>query len=463
MAKKITAGRGAEMIDRRQGIEHMTIQNEGQPRGMSKPTRRPFQGMSSENWINLAIAGLLVFYLAQFAVDIAWNITCGHVGVDFCTYWSAGQIANRFGFSAVYNPTLLSQVENSIFPKSADPALFVYSAFAYLPVFILVFQPFALLTPEAGYWLWTILNLAILIWYIRFFSSKMTGKSVPIRLLMLVLVSLPVFSNVFYGQVEVWLTVCVGEFMRSSLDHKPFRAGLWLGGLLLKPQALILIGLILLLHRSLKELMGLVSTSGGLLAVSWLMVGSKPEGLTLLLQSWLQSGQGMAYTGTESMMNWRMLGLYISKFTNPWLGYGLAVAAMLATAVLVLRIWRRPFHPDPILFTVSALGIFSATDLVAWHSHVHMAMILIPALIYLRLKNQLPQAILDGWTLMPALLYIAVVIPENLMRFKILPLSYISLVYFMRGAGEFGANIYLLWWAIKCTRLSGQSEAMARA
>ena len=75
----------------------------------------------------------------------------------------------------------------------------------------------------------------------------------------MLLISLPVFLNLFTGQVNVWLVVCVGEFMRASISGREFRSGLWLGGLLLKPQALLLLAAGLLMRRRARILAGTCS------------------------------------------------------------------------------------------------------------------------------------------------------------------------------------------------------------
>ncbi len=432
---------------------------EGNPKDMSNPTKRPFQGMTSEKWINLAIAGLLVFYLAQFGVDMLWKITCGHIGVDFCDYWSAGKVANRLGYPSVYNLNNLGEVEKSIFPGTANPSLFIITPFPYLPVFVPLFQLFSLLPPVVGFWIWNAISTAIFIWYLVFLSRRLTGKPLPIRLGVFLFASPPVYLNIFYGQVDVWMVICVGEFMRAYLDQKPLRAGLWLAGLMIKPQVLVLVGLILLIQRSVKVLWGLISGTAVLLAGSFLMLGS--AGFLQMMQLWLIYAQGIPSNGVEAMMNWRMLGLHLGRLVQPWLGTGIEAVGMLATVAIALYAWRKPFSINAGDLSIAVLGILSATNLVAWHSHVHVAMMLIPALIYLRQENILPQKAFDWWVLLPALLYIAGLFPENLIKFNILPTSAMYAVYWMRGAGEFGLNIYLLGWAVSQTRPARQREAVA--
>ena len=52
------------------------------------------------------------------------------------------------------------------------------------------------------------------------------------------LISYPVHINLYYGQVEVFLVICVGEFIRSAVNKKPILSGIWLGGLLLNHKCL---------------------------------------------------------------------------------------------------------------------------------------------------------------------------------------------------------------------------------
>jgi len=116
------------------------------------------------------------------------------------------------------------------------------------PLFAVFFIPFKYLSKvnlQVSYWIWTSINLVALIGYLVFFLRKIfpqdkTAAS-PWKFLIPVLLSFPVFNNLINGQVEVFTLICAGEFVRNSLDKKPFLSGVWLGGLLIKPQLLILI------------------------------------------------------------------------------------------------------------------------------------------------------------------------------------------------------------------------------
>ena len=79
------------------------------------------------------------------------------------------------------------------------------------------------------FWVYSAISLAAIILYLWFFAKKMGsggGKNISTGMLvMLMLVSYPVFQNLFWGQVEVVLLICPGEFLRNAAGKKPLLAG----------------------------------------------------------------------------------------------------------------------------------------------------------------------------------------------------------------------------------------------
>lgn len=413
---------------------------------MSSIRNLPFQKLTSTGWQNLALAGISVFYLFQIGFDLFWHNTCGHLAIDFCAFWSAGHVANVDGYPAIYNLDLLRQIQLNLFPNLLNLSNFNLSPVAYLPVFIIPFQWLAYIDPLPGYFIWTMINLIILVVYLRFLYQKMIGRPLPIRLLVLFIICLPVYWNLFNGQVEVWLLICIGEFMRATLSGKPFKAGLWLGGLLIKPQVLILIVLALLFQRAGKILTGFITSSVVILGVSWFMIGL--NGFQHLIDLWLGFSNGLPTNDVEIMMNWRMVGLHLSFLTSPTVGWIVIGLGLTATLLAVIYIWDRQIEPGSGSFVIASLGLLAATNLFAWHSHIHMAMILIPPLIYLKGQNLLPDKLLNYWVYLPAAIYIGVFLIASLIATAVLPATLNGALNFLRGASEFGLNIYLLIWTM---------------
>jgi hypothetical protein len=279
----------------------------------------------------------------------------------------------------------------------------------------------------------------------------MRTKPISSRLVLMILASLPVFLNIFAGQVGVWLAICIGEFLRAARDHRPLRAGFWLGGLLIKPQVLILLVPILALQRSRRILAGLVACTLILGLTSIALVGS--NGLFQMLQLWIAYAGSQAHIWIEGMMNWRMLGFHLSALTAPWMGYGIALTGMALTLFMAVRAWRRPVDMQSPQMPVAVLGILAATTVFTWHSQINTAMILIPPMVYLLQSRALPRKALVFWVFLPALAFIPVVFaPGLLATLKVASPDDGRFLYFFIGASQFAVDIYLFWWALRASR-----------
>jgi hypothetical protein len=409
----------------------------------------PFRNMTPEAWQNLALLAIAIFYIAQFGLDVLWHNMCGHLASDYCAFWSAGHIANVYGYARVYDINLLGQIEASISPRPAGYAIATLPI-PYLPIFFIPFQLLTNLPPLASYAVWTLINLAAFVWYLRFFIPKTTGQQLPQALVAVSLISLPVYLNFFEGQVNLWLLVCAGEAVRASMAGREWRAGLWLAGLLLKPQLLLLIVPVLALRGVWKLIGGLAVASLGALVASWLMIGA--NGIRALLGPWLGYTQGIPSSNVSVMMNWRMLGTTAAAITSPLLGWVIIAGGSLATFVAVIHLWRSRIDPQAEAYPVVWLGLLAATTLFAWHSHVHTAVILLPLLLYLTVRETLPRHVLRLWLILPAALYVASFIAGAAVQAGLLPADANTLVNFARGAGQFGMSLYLLIWAIQEVR-----------
>jgi Glycosyltransferase family 87 len=416
--------------------------------GSMKRTRIPFGTLTGSEWQNLAISALLALYVIQVALDAIWGNIFSHLSIDFASFWSAGYIANHFGYVQVYDLDLMQRVQAPLWPGTAGAAAgFQVVPTPYLPLFLIAFQPFALLRPILASWIWMALNLLATVFYLRYFARRVSGRGLPPRLLAMLLVSVPVFSNIFVGQVNAWLMICIGQYMLAAERGKPFRAGLWLGGLLLKPQCLVLIVPALVLRRSTRIIAGLSTTSVAVAAASLAMVGS--AGLTQIARLWLGYAGGIATNYPELMMNWRMIGLLIAQFGARSIAASITVIGMALTALAALYMWPNSASEDPSRFSLALVGTFAATGLVAWHSHVHMAMILLPPLLYVYLKHRaaLGQT-LEWWVFLPAAFYVARLMLASLVRTDTLHMGGGELD-FLAGSGLFAMNLYLLLFALR--------------
>jgi hypothetical protein len=251
--------------------------------------------------------------------------------------------------------------------------------------------------------------------------------------------------------VNLWLMVCAGEFLLAALSGARFRAGLWLAGLLLKPQALVLIVLAVLIQRWIKTALGMLVGGTAILGGSWLLAGTDAH--LRLVQLWLGYTAGLPTNDPQLMMNWRMIGFHLEGILGPSWAAILVVIGMLATATASLVICAMPLGADRERTATALLGLFAATALVAWHAHVHMAMLLIPPLlIVVHQQPRSADSVFRWWVLFPAGLYVLRIILAAIMRIGGVGGGAYSLLDLLAGIGLFSMNLILLGWAIDRSR-----------
>jgi len=411
----------------------------------------PFSNLSFEEWQNLAMLGVLVMYLIMIGRILILNQPLCQVEVvagDYCAYWSGGKVANTFGYSKVYDLKLLSQYQATY--ASDNHATFAVLPLPYLPIFIVPFQLLSFLDVASGFWVWTLINLLAFVAYFRFFYKDITGSSMPIRLTILFVLSFQLFFNLYVGQLNIWLAIFSGEFVRLSLSGKNFRAGVWLGGLLLKPQLLIIIIPLIMIKRWKSVFVGFCFSSFFILLISFGLAGA--EGFASFFSLLVGHAQNVTPTGTEIMMNWRMLGLNLSLLLNPVIGWLAALTGSLITIASIVYIWKIAVDTRPEIYALGLLATFAATGALTWHAHLSMALVLVAPILYLYARKQFSKQLLAGWIFMPALVWFIKYMGGALIALKIMPFGVNILINFLYGLCGLALNLVLLFWAMRKIR-----------
>jgi hypothetical protein len=309
-----------------------------------------------------------------------------------------------------------------------------------------MFLPLTALDYSTAFLAWDLLNLVLMLVFLFFFTRAL-GKQTGRDLLIPLLVCIPVFSNFFLGQINVFLMVFVAEFLLFSVKGKSCLSGLWLSGLLLKPQTLILVIPGLLIQKRYKTLLGFSLGSAGILLVSILLVG--PQSLAhlgLLLMGYLH---GLPSNSPEAMMNWRALGIQLSKVLPDWVAALITLEGMVLTVVVALSLWKLPIQTSSPRVGLLLLGTFAGTLTVTWHAHNFMQLLLIPLILFLYAHQLLPWKMIYLWTIFPPVYLI------------IMFLFFQEQAFYLYGLGNLMVNLILLGFAARSLRrspLSGQSS-----
>lgn len=349
---------------------------------MSK--KKPFQNLKKEEIQNLGLIALAALYLAFFVANIYGN--------DYMALWSGGHIANTQGYAAVYDMASVEKVQRAMLGMD-DPSIdFSPLPLPYLPIFMLPMQALAWLPLMTGFWVWRLANLALALIYMRFLLSKIS-PGLSKRTLALLMLAFPVFLNISEGQINAWLLVFVGEFLRTDHEQRHFQSGLWLGGLLLKPQTLVIILPALFLQRLWRTLSGFSLSAAFLAFISLALAGQ--AGISGIFKLWLNFTDGISGSSPENMVNWRMLGIHIENWMTPTWGASVTYVGMLLSVSWVFLIWYR-WNPSQSRSALM-LGTLAATLIVTWHSHIHMGMILIPAIAYGLASSEISNRVFNTW------------------------------------------------------------------
>ena len=417
---------------------------------MEKKRRLPFVGLSKTAWQNIAIVAMAAFFVIHLVFPLLTNEMCDGIGSDYCVYWTAGRIINEVGYAAVYDVQTLTQYEKEILPEYYDPdGQFHIAAFMYLPIFAVPFQLLSLLDLRLSFIVWNIIVLAAFALYLRFFTKKVAGHPLETRTFLMVLFSLPILINTYYGQVSIWMAIFVGEFIRAMLDDKPFKAGLWLGGLILKPQLLVVLACFILLQRLYKTIAGMAVTGLAAVAASFLLI--RLPGFINLKSLLFDAAGGGVSSAPPLMMNWHMLGSYFALFTTDEAGNIAAAVASVITFGVMLFAFRKKLAPNSRGFYIALLGAMAASEVISWHTHIHMFIALYPILLYLLLKEEIGKPTFSFLMLFPALMYL---IRQTLWGTfsKLSPLppyEVLGLIYIIHSGTFLALNLYLLIWSIK--------------
>jgi hypothetical protein len=427
---------------------------------MKHQLRVPFANLKSENWQNLVLFVVFLFYMSQVGFWVVKDRFLRGYGWDYLAFWSAGKIADEKGYAEIYSIENLRTAQTQeletqgLLEKGEGSTINPFPS-PYFSFFILPFQFLSRVNPKLSYWLWTSINLSVLIGYLFFYLHKTQPENSPLslnkRLLLLMLLSFPVVVNLAEGQLEVFLLVCTGEFIRYALNNKSLPSGLWLGGLLLKPQLLIIIIPVLLIQKNWKVLMGFFASSGLIIGISLILSGFK--GMRSLIGLWTQFGTGVnAASATERMINWRMIAVNL----NSPLGWVIAVLGIVLTLMAVYFLVKNKSPFGTSRWVMIMLGVFSATLAVTWHSHFHMAMVLIPFLIYCSFSMMLSAKVVFYWAVMTPLFIIAI----NIIFILVSYFSKNDIIEISRlfpGIIGFLLNLVILISAVRFFRLGGET------
>jgi len=363
---------------------------------IASETRRPYRSLR----LVLFAVGLL--YILITIGTIHYGGLFSPVGVDFRAFFASARIAVTSGFPEVYHLAAQKEIQTALMAPYGSPEVEPGATF-FLPAFILLLYPFLPPGLLGGLIAWIVLNLIILIGYSIWFLRSETGKPGEYSLLLaMALLSFPVLANFFFGQVNVWLLVCMGEFIRAWGEGKRVRGGLWLSGLLLKPQILVLMFPFLVFSGEWGIAGGFAIGAAAIGMISLVIGGT--EGIKAWAALLTHHATRLPTTGPGIMINLRMVSELLSLLFSLDVQ---RIAGIVAIAIALLTLWfslrLREQAPEEKLGVM--VPLLAATFVTTWHAHMHMAMAFIPLLLHQVITGRMPLRLFGLWTMLPPAVY----------------------------------------------------------
>jgi Glycosyltransferase family 87 len=366
--------------------------------------RVPFVGLHREEWARLGLTALMFLYFTFVILQISSRGLFEYVGIDYRVLFSSAEIARDHGFAAVYDLGFQQEYQISLYNYSFGLGRMKFETvpMPYLPAFVASFLPLLFFQPIVGFILWSIVNTVGLYVYLKRLGNA-SGRQLSASTVLSLALCLPAFLNIFIGQVNLWLLIAIGEALIAFRKNEELKAGIWLAGLLLKPQSLILIIPGLVLARAFKTVLGFTVVSLVIALLSVLLAG--PNGLMRLAGLLLGYTQGLPTNFPNSMMNWRAFGINFEGPIDSTVLWPMMYLGILVTSLIGLSLWlTRPALSSRAFVPVLA-GTYAATCTVAWHSHVHMALPLLAPLVFFLADQALPRA-LKLWLWVPPIIFL---------------------------------------------------------
>jgi hypothetical protein len=303
------------------------------------------------------------------------------MGVDWGRFWGAARAFEHVSPTAAYQlPAIAAFMQPlATYSHSGIEAVRVGPA-PYPPIFLALFDLFTEPSPPLGFALWTVMNLALAVLALRSVAAECAPQN-RWRVTLLLVSAFPLMMELYVGQVEVILLVCLMLALREFERGHATRGGIWIGLMVLKPQYVVCLLLVLVLKRRRAELIGSAIGAGAILVSSLVVggIGGFVAYLRLLITDY-PAYKGAIAINPHGMIDWRTVLLTLAPGAPHALGLTLLAILSLLTVALLPLIWHGRWEPGNARFDRQMTATLIVTLLVAYHSQPHgAALLLAPA------------------------------------------------------------------------------------
>lgn len=334
--------------------------------------------------VSLAISSIGLWLIAALQ-GLLWR-------ADFTAFYTAGLMVRSGAAAQLYDYALQTSYQQQLLQgRSFLGGLLPYN---YPPHLALLMAPFSFVPLPVAFGLWTLLQVALLLWFVRLLCRiAIDWPVVERRALIFAALALPMLLRTFLlGALSLFATVMFLRFYLALKTGHHEQAGLWLALVSVKPQLLPIPALMLLVGRHWRVL--LAAAAVGLLIVSvvgfgvgWLRWG---EFVAVLSHSSTAANTQGIYPETMYNLKGTLVLLFpgwaesiINRIT--W-------GAFLVSLFFVIGVWCEGLYPQSPDFELRLAITFLLGMLFAPHFNPQDGLLwLLPALwayVYLRQQSR---------------------------------------------------------------------------
>jgi hypothetical protein len=328
------------------------------------------------------ILSLMLIYIFQWAQMIASPSL--RTGTDFMAFYSAGRIAQEYGWSKVYDGDLQREIQQGLvgFELAEEQPLI----FIHLPYIVPILKFITDANFVTSFIRWAILMLAVCVLasfsLFRTISHSETVSGNPVLFLGGVILFFPFFQSLLLGQDTAVLLLGTVFWCTGILKKQHWVTAVGLALTTIRPHICIVL-LLPVLFKTPKLWFPFFAAAGFLMFSSFMLVGM--EGTIAFLRAIQISATGTGYGTNESgMLN--LIGLVLRLFPAldeiavhymGWAGY---IAGICAACLL----WQKANAPDWNLLGITiVLALFFAP-----HLHYHDLTLLVIPLAFLSVRHE---------------------------------------------------------------------------
>jgi hypothetical protein len=331
--------------------------------------------------ISLALTYVGLWFIAA-RQELFWR-------ADFSAFYTGWVIVRDGQGAQLYDPDLQTAIQQEVLEgRSFKDGLLPYVNPPHLTI---LFVPLSLLSRTNAYLLWTLGQLGLLVWFVRLLYRLASSWELEERWLLLsaVVAFPPMMLTFVIGSFSLLLTLCLLQFYLALKRDDAWAAGFWLVLATVKPQAVLLLGVMLLVARQWRVILRAVLIGAALAVVASLTLGWH---IWLDYVTLLRSHTGLFDTfgvvptdmhnlkGTFTLL----LGNDQSSLINL-----ISYLALGGAAIATVWLWWRPWRPDEPDFELRVALTMLLGMLFSVHSNPQDSlMLVVPATLFYKYLRQ---------------------------------------------------------------------------